>query len=85
MSKRIIKQTQAERVIELFGGVVKLRDALKAVGHDISISAIYKWTHDHEHHGRGGLIPSQQWPEIIKAAQKHGLKLTQEHFNPTVF
>lgn len=74
--------SQADRVIEKFGGARALMRALKLVGYELNPSSIYRWTYTKENGGTGGLIPTAAWDKIVKVARMIGVFLTEEDFDP---
>ena len=68
--------TQAERIISKFGGIGKLAEA---IGRDVS--SIYRWTYERPI-GTGGLIPLAAIPLIKDAAERLGIELTAEDWQP---
>lgn len=74
--------TQAERIIERFGGARRLAEALSAVGEFRHPSVVYKWTYPKDRGGTGGLIPTAAWPDILKAARHFGIYMTEEDTDP---
>jgi hypothetical protein len=73
--------TQAQRIIDRFGGIAKLRDALAAVGKPRDISSVYRWTQPQGRHGTGGIIPTSAWPDILLAARKAGIVITEDLYD----
>lgn len=71
--------TQAERIIARFGGTGKLAEA---IGRDTS--SIYRWTYvrNAASVGTGGLIPLAAIPLIKDAAERLGIELTAEDWQP---
>jgi hypothetical protein len=76
------KITQAERVIDKFGGARRLATILTAMGKKTDYSTIYKWTYPKIKRGTGGLIPSHMWADIYLAARLEGVVLTKEDTDP---
>jgi hypothetical protein len=74
--------TQAERIIERFGGVRNLIDALENIGIKRDLTNIYRWTYSKEKGGTGGLVPTTALIDVIAAARKEGVFLTQEDLDP---
>lgn len=75
--------TQAERVINRFGGIPALVKALHNAGFTKQRAAIYKWTYAKgQSGGTGGIIPTQNIPEILKAAELEGVILTANDLDP---
>jgi len=67
---------QAERIIQKFGGPIPMAEALSAVGYNKRVTAIYKWTHDRDKGGAGGMIPNSVHAIIRRAARLQGILLT---------
>lgn len=68
---------QAERIINKFGGVIALREALAFVGHRISRQSIYKWSYPRHwgpqgqnRDGGDGFVPEHIRPTIRLAAKE---------------
>lgn len=76
------RTTQAERVIAAFGGSKALLTALWSVGAPRDRIAIYRWTRPKELGGTGGYIPSRAWDEVLAAADKAGVVLTDAVLSP---
>lgn len=74
--------TQAERVINKFGGAKRLLAALKAVGFPKNPATVYRWLYPREKGGTGGIIPTKAWPDILTAARIEGIFLTAEDVGP---
>lgn len=74
--------TQAERIIECFGGVRPLMRALKAARYPRNAASIYKWTYPWPR-GAGGLIPEPALYEIKFVANKVGVRIPKEALEPT--
>lgn len=75
------QSTQAQKIIDRFGGVPALTQALNFVGHKISRFSVYKWTYPKirsGHGGTGGFVPATSIPWIKKAAAELGIELTKE-------
>lgn len=70
--------TQAERILNKFGGPLKLAKALKEIGCAKSITQIYKWTYKREKGGTNGIIPNAALFDIVQAAKAKGIVLTSE-------
>lgn len=83
-----VPENQAQRIIRKFGNARRLCRILKIVGCDYVPSAIYKWTYPKSpingHGGRGGIIPAQAWPWIMKAAAYDGIFITKEDMDTRV-
>lgn len=74
--------SQAERVIKCFGSPRYLYSALREIGLNYNLSTIYKWTYPTSKGGRGGLIPSNAWRDIIAAARYVGVVISSEDLDP---
>lgn len=83
--EELISVTQADRVIEKFGGVPKLAEALANVGLKKNKSSIYRWTYPvGEKSGTGGSIPTSSLKLVIAAARNEGVLLSPEDLDPRV-
>lgn len=69
--------TQAERVIEKFGGPKNLA---RIIGRDVA--TVYKWMYPKTKGGTGGLIPTQALTEVMAAARQQGIFLTTADLFP---
>lgn len=69
--------TQAQKIIDKFGGAPRLASALRC-----DVSAIYKWNYPKEKGGTDGLVPSSTMPEVIRAADVLGIELSSEDLDP---
>ena len=69
--------TQAQKIIDKFGGAPRLATALNC-----DVSAIYKWNYEKEKGGTDGLVPSSTMPAVLKAADVLGIELTSEDLDP---
>lgn len=78
-------RTQAERLFAKFGGVPRLHKALADAGMPRNISSIYRWNLPRETGGTGGVVPSQSWPQVHRAARYEGIVLTSEDMDPRKF
>lgn len=65
----------ARIVLGKFGGVRLCHDALKKVGLNYHIQAIYHWLHT-------GLIPPDVWDKVLEAARLSGVVLQTDDFWP---
>lgn len=70
-------KTQAEYVIDTFGGPAQMAKAL-----GISLPTVYRWTYPLDKGGSDGLIPTQMWPKIRALADDLDIELTCDHFVP---
>lgn len=69
--------TQAQKIIEKFGGVNRLAAAL-----DTDVSAIYKWNYPKIKGGTDGLVPSSKIKDVLTAADALGIWLDSTDFDP---
>lgn len=69
---------QAKNIITKFGGVRALHYALTSVGFEINKATIHKWQYSKTAGGTGGLIPTINWPYILKAARNYGVLITTD-------
>ncbi len=76
--------SQADRVIEKFGGVPRLLELLGKVGLKRNRSSVHRWRYSVEDGGTGGIIPSHDWRFVIKAAQIDGIILTSQDLDPRI-
>lgn len=74
--------SQAERVIEKFGGVPRLCALLHAIGRPRDRTVIYRWMYSKDRGGADGVIPSTAWPDLILAARMEGIILTSQDMDP---
>jgi hypothetical protein len=74
--------SQAERIIERFGGARALSRIFAAMGINRTPSSIYKWTYPREKGGTDGIIPTSAWPDLLSAARIHGILISEEEFDP---
>lgn len=77
-----IQITQAQRVYEKFGSAAALRRALADIGKPRNRWTVESWSRARDKAGTGGVIPSHNWPDILKAAQHAGVKLTEKDMDP---
>jgi len=80
-----IKRSQAERVLEKFGGASRLARIFKEMGLDRNRATVYKWLYPRERGGTDGLIPTSAWGDVMNAARLEGILLTAEDMDPRVF
>lgn len=73
---------QATRIIQKFGNVDNLTQALEAVGYSKDPSSIYRWSYAKARNGTSGIIPSFCLPYVITAARLEGILLTSEDLDP---
>lgn len=78
------KRSQAQRVIDIFGGIAKLQQSLARAGKWRDRSVIYRWTQKRDDHGNGtnGVVPTQAMADIAHAARLDGILLPQSVFDP---
>lgn len=76
LPNRKIFMSQADRLIEKFGGAPNLARILEAVGRPISVGQIFSWPKKH------GFIPCIRWPDLFLAAQYEGIIFTADDFDP---
>jgi amino-acid N-acetyltransferase len=79
------KQTthsQASRLIEKFGGAYKLSKLLGLAGDPRTPATIYRWNYPRSRGGSDGIVPSNAWPAIMRAARLEGLVLTSDDIDP---
>ncbi len=76
--------TQAERIIEKFGGAARLTKILSSVGHPLPRSTVYRWLYPRSQGGTGGIIPITRWGALFLAAHHDGVFLTIEDFDPRI-
>lgn len=73
--------SQAERVFAKFGGVRRLAQVLAEMGRPKNLTTLYRWTYP-KPRGTGGRIPSNAWRDLLLAATRIGLELTDEDTRP---
>jgi len=80
----IFQKTQAERIIDKFGGARELLRCLEETFPDIRwhASTIYRWTYPRASLGTGGIIPPQSLKYVLKASRHAGLLLTADDIAP---
>lgn len=77
------KQTQAQRVINKFGGVQALCTVFKAMKIPRAPSTVYRWTYGIEDlKGTRGLIPHTAIWDVLHAAHRKKIELTSEDLDP---
>lgn len=76
-------RSQARRLFDKFGGARQLAQALQNAGPEYArnTTSVYRWDHPRTLRGSGGLIPTQAWPAIEKAARYAGVILTSDDYN----
>jgi len=72
-----LKRTQAERILERFGGARRLAPL---IGRDPA--TVYKWTYPRSAGGTDGLIPTKSYDKVLKAARAEGIYLTPADLDP---
>lgn len=82
---RAFTDTQAQRIVDRFGGVIALWRVLNEMpnGKKLSKSTIYRWLYAVDEGGTGGVIPSNNWPYIIAAGRYAGILFEPSDFMPT--
>lgn len=74
--------SQAQRIIDKFGGAKRLSEILSHVGKPRDFVTIYRWTYPKSVGGTDGLIPTAAWPDIFLAARFDGVVLSSEEMDP---
>lgn len=69
--------TPAEHVIKKCGGVAVVAQICGR-----SESAVYRWTHEKNRGGTGGLVPSGAQAKLLKAATEGRVSLVPDDFFP---
>lgn len=72
-----IMYTQAEEVIKRFGNPYRVAEIIQR-----RPSVIYRWTYPKSRGGTNGIIPAPALQELIKAARREGVLLTDECLIP---
>lgn len=82
-------RSQAQRVIDKFGGPRRLAALLRVIDPpraDGKIrhtpSSVYRWTYPRERGGTAGRIPAHVLPLVMKAARLEGIFLTPDDLYP---
>lgn len=70
----------AQRIVDAFGGITKLVEALDAVGVKLHRVAVYQWCRPREKGGTGGRIPSHRIDQIKRAGRWVGVLITEDMF-----
>lgn len=80
----LLHVSQAERIIDKFGGVPALLQVLNEADPSITWnkSSIYRWLYPKEKGGTGGVIPTRAMVPLFRAARLAGIILTPEDFYP---
>lgn len=71
------KISQAQRIIDKFGGVTTLA---RAIGR--APSTVNRWLYPRERGGTGGRIPTESVELVARAARQEGLYLSAEDLDP---
>jgi hypothetical protein len=86
-----VKRSQAQRIVDKFGGVPALIKALKLAaketGREALIrnkSSVYRWLLPREKGGTGGLIPTSALPDVLRAAVIEGIYLNEKDIYPGI-
>lgn len=74
--------TQAERIIQKFGGARRLSLILNTLGLKRNTASIYKWTYPRAKGGTGGFIPTSAWPDLLRAARFEGIVISSREMDP---
>jgi hypothetical protein len=74
--------SQAQRIFDKFGSAKALERALRKIGKERHILSIQSWTRVKDDRGTGGVIPTHNWPDILKAARVAGVKITDADMDP---
>lgn len=81
-----MKNTQAKRIIDKFGGMKRLVEIFHELKMPITLTTVYRWTYPlGVNNGTGGLIPTAAIPQILYAAKKKNIPLTSEDLDPRSF
>ncbi len=77
-------KSQAERILQKFGGPRAFLVALKHVDPDqiLAVSSVYRWLYPVDKGGTGGIIPTHVLPAVVRAARFEGILLTERDFYP---
>ena len=75
-------KTQAERILDKFGGARRLASTLQAIGRPRDVTAIYRWTYPKSKGGTNGTVPRIAWDDVLAAARAEGIMLTPEDLDP---
>lgn len=75
-------KTQAQRIYDRFRGVPAIVKALAAIGEPVDRSGVYRWNLPKSRGGTGGMVPTQCWPALFRAAMAEGIVLTAEDTFP---
>ena len=80
--KRILKESQAYRIITKLGGVPHLCELFVLIGRPKHRISIYRWMYPKSVGGTGGHIPTANWPDLLMAARAEGIFLTEAELSP---
>ena len=72
------QRTQAQIVIEKFGGAAKLAALLHC-----EESTVYRWTYARANGGTDGLIPGKQLRRVLELARLTGVTITAQDLYPS--
>lgn len=73
---------QATRVVNKFGGPIRLARLFSALGCEMAVSTIRKWSYSKNKGGTGGYIPQEHWDLIFKAARIDGIIFSSVDLDP---
>lgn len=78
-------QSQAFRIAARFGGFPALWRSLRALGDERNkrrnISCVYRWNLP-KPGGTGGIVPTRNMEDVIRAARAEGIVLTSDDMDP---
>ena len=74
--------TQAARIYAKFGSAAALTRALAAIGKPRHRLTVEAWGRPKSKNGTGGTIPAGNIPDIERAAEHVGVKLTKSDWDP---
>ncbi len=77
--------TQADLIIDKFGGARRLTEYLWSAGVEYSYTTVYKWTYTRAKGGTNGRVPTAAWPGVIAAARIAGILISAEDMDPRAF
>ena len=72
-----VEVTQAERVINRFGGARELARLL-----NLNPTSVYRWTYPVSKGGTGGIVPTQALHKLLRMAREQGIYLTANDLYP---